>query len=352
MSRFFSARLSGLQTYVPGEQPQDMQYIKLNTNESPYPPSDGVIAAVDAQQVRDLRLYPDPEGRILTQKLADLYGVKPENIFLSNGSDEVLSFAFMAFCDGSHGAVYPDITYGFYPVFSALYGIDGKQIPLRPDFSVDIEAYTHAGRMIVLANPNAPTGLLLDVDQIEYLVRHNRDSVVVIDEAYIDFGGQSCYPLIQKYDNLLVVRTYSKSRCMAGARLGFAFGSRELIEDLTRIKFSTNPYNINRLTLVAGAAAVDDDAYYQQHCRQICQTRQKTADRLAELGFEQTASQANFLFARHPSVSGELLYRQLKENGILVRRFDRERISEFLRITIGTPEQMEQFCTVISRLIP
>ena len=235
MSRFLDKRYEALEAYTPGEQPRDQIYIKLNTNESPYPPAPSVVAAVDQKQIEDLRLYSDPTGLPLKQKLARLYGLQPENIFLSNGSDDILNFAFMAFGNPA-GAVYPDITYGFYPVYAQLHGVVAKEIPLEEDFSLDYRKYCAAGRMVVIANPNAPTGMEIPLWQIEEILKTNPDTVVVIDEAYVDFGGTSCYPLIEKYDNLLVVRTFSKSRCMAGARLGYAFGCRELIEDLEKLK--------------------------------------------------------------------------------------------------------------------
>lgn len=351
MSRFLSDRFIDLEEYVPGEQPQDKQYIKLNTNESPYPPSPRVFEAVNAKEVSDLRLYPDPNCTAFMKKLAEFYDVKPENLFIGNGSDEVLSFAFMAFCDSYRGAAFADITYGFYSVFADLYGIDARIIPLKDDFTLDVDAFCGIERMVVLANPNAPTGIAISVEDIEKIVSSNRDHIVIVDEAYVDFGAESCYKLIYKYDNLLVVRTYSKSRSMAGARLGFAFGSKAVINDLVKIKYATNPYNINRLTLVAGSAAIDDDVYYKQNCMEIIDTRQQTAQQLRNFGFEVTDSLANFLFVKSPDIGGRELYHLLKDRGILVRHFQKERIGEYLRITVGTSEDMQVLIRVVSEIL-
>ena len=260
MSRYLKEELQALRAYTPGEQPQDQAYIKLNTNESPYPPAPSVAAAITRQEVEQLRLYSDPTGAELKGKLAGLYGVEPENVFLSNGSDEVLNFAFLAF--GAEGVAYPDISYGFYPVFAQLYQLDAVEIPLKEDFTVDYRDYCGIGRMVVLANPNAPTGRSIPVTEIRQICQTNPDHVVLIDEAYVDFGGETALPLVKEFDNLLVTRTFSKSRCLAGGRLGYAFGSRALIEDLEKIKYSTNPYNLDRLTLRLGVATVEAEDYY------------------------------------------------------------------------------------------
>lgn len=352
MSRFMCEKYSALEAYTPGEQPTDMRYIKLNTNESPFPPSDGVINAVNALELSNLRLYPDPECGVLRRKLASLYNVGWENIFVSNGSDDILNFSFMAFCsDGEKGVVFPDISYGFYKVYADLYRSDYRQIPLRNDFTVNVQDYIGIGKNIVLANPNAPTGIALGISEIERIVSSNPDNVVIIDEAYVDFGADSCYRLTEKYDNLLVVRTYSKSRSMAGARLGFAIGNKELIKDLEKIKFSTNPYNINRLTLVAGAAAIDDDGYYTENCRRICQIREYTKTELEKLGFTLTESKANFLFAQSADISGLQLYTELKRAGILIRHFTGERICNYNRITVGTREEMDAFLDAVREIL-
>lgn len=339
MSRYLKEKYQAMEAYVPGEQPRDMEYIKLNTNESPYPPAPSVVAALGSEDVELLRLYSDPTARGLKEKLAALYGVQPDNIFLSNGSDDILNFAFMAF-PGKRGAVFPDISYGFYSVFAELHGIPYRQIPLREDFSLDYRDYCGTDSMVAIANPNAPTGMSIPVWQIEQILKANPDTVVLIDEAYVDFGGESCYPLIGKYDNLLVVRTYSKSRCMAGARLGYAIGPAELIADLEKIKYSTNPYNINRLTMKLGEATVDAERYYQEKCAAIIRTREETAEKLRNMGFEVLPSKTNFLFVKNDKIGGRELYEKLKDRGILVRHFGNPRICDYVRITIGTDEQM------------
>ena len=349
MSKFLKARYCSLEAYTPGEQPRDKKYIKLNTNESPFPPSEGVIKAVNENEVRDLRLYSDPTASALKAALAELHGVRPENIFLSNGSDDILNFSFMAFTE--KGAMFPEISYGFYSVFAELHGIDYVTVPLKSDFSIDPKDYTGNGKMVVIANPNAPTGLCLSVKEIEGILKANPQSVVVIDEAYVDFGGQSCYPLISKYKNLLVVQTFSKSRSMAGARLGFAIADEELIADLERIKYSTNPYNINRLTMAAGVAAVKDNDYYMDNCQKIIENRDYTTRELQALGFYVIPSKANFIFAKSDKIGGEELYLKLKDNGILVRHFTKEAIKDFNRITIGSIHEMEAFIKATKQIL-
>ena len=304
MSRFMDKKYVSLEEYVPGEQPKDMQYIKLNTNESPFPPSPKVLEAINSDEINKLELYPDPVCTGLTKRLAETYGVESENVFIGNGSDEVLNFSFMAFCED--GAAFADITYGFYQVFADLYNIDAKVIPLRADFSIGVEDYLNLNRCIFIANPNAPTGLVLPLDCIRKIIESNKDHVVIIDEAYIDFGGESCVQLVNEYDNLLVVQTYSKSRSLAGGRLGYAIGNAELIADLTK----------------------------------IIENRRYTTTELVKLGFEVLASCSNFVFARTDRMEGGELYLKLKAKGILVRHFDKERIKDYLRITIGTKEQM------------
>jgi len=350
MSRFMKQAYKSLEAYTPGEQPRDMAYIKLNTNESPFPPAPSVVQSLNGEDVEKLRLYSDPTGKGLKEKLAGLYGLTAENIFLGNGSDEILNFAFMAF-PGDKGVVFPDISYGFYTVYASLHGVPQEQIPLEEDFSVDYRKYCNTGKMTVIANPNAPTGKMIPVWQVEEILKTNPDSVVVIDEAYVDFGGESCYPLLESYENLLVVRTFSKSRCMAGARLGYALGNKELIADLEKIKFSTNPYNINRLTLSLGEATVDAESYYQDKCREIADVRESTAQALKNLGFTVLDSKANFLFAKTDAISGESLYLELKKRGILVRHFGAKRICEFNRITIGTAEQMQTFIETVKDIL-
>ena len=349
MSRFLKEQYRSMEAYTPGEQPRDMQYIKLNTNESPYPPAPSVVEAMNAEQVELLRLYSDPTAKNLKEKLAGLYDVRPENVFVSNGSDEVLNFAFMAF--GGQGAVFPDISYGFYEVFAELYAINAEKIPLESDFSVDYRKYCGKNQLVVIANPNAPTGMTIPVWQIEEIVKSNPDAVVVIDEAYVDFGGETCLPLIKKYDNLLVTRTFSKSRCLAGGRLGYAFASPEIIADLEKIKYSTNPYNINRLTLLLGEKTVDAEEYYQEKCREIEETRAWTTAQLEELGFTVLPSKANFIFMKTDKMDGGELYKTLKAKGILVRHFTNPRICQFNRVTIGTKKQMETFIGTLKEVI-
>ena len=349
MSRFLNARYQTQQAYTPGEQPRDMAYIKLNTNESPYPPAPSVVKAITAGEVELLRLYSDPTGKELKEKLAQLYDVQPDMVFLSNGSDEVLNFAFMAF--GGDGVVFPDITYGFYEVFADLYGIPYEKIPLKEDFSIDDADYCGKEKMVVIANPNAPTGLSLSLSQVERIVSSNPDQLVLVDEAYVDFGGESALPLIAKYDNLLVTRTFSKSRCLAGGRLGYAFGNSEIIADLERIKFSTNPYNLDRLTLRLGVATVEAEAYYREACEKIQTTRAWTSAQLENLGFQVLPSLTNFVFAKTDKMDGQELYLALKQRGILVRHFTNPRICQFNRITIGTPEQMQALIAAIQEIL-
>ncbi len=350
MSRFLNESYQSLQVYTPGEQPRDMQYVKLNTNESPYPPAPGVAEAV-AAEARRLELYSDPVCADLRDALARCYGFERSNVYVSNGSDEILSFAFMAFAGNGVRAFFPDISYGFYRVYADLYGLDYRCVPLREDFSIAPEDYAGLDGFIAIANPNAPTGMALGRDAIEAIVRSNPGHVVLIDEAYVDFGAESCLPLVAEYDNLLVVRTFSKYRGLAGARLGFAIASEGLIADLDRIKYSTNPYNVNRMTLAAGAASLAADAYNREIRRRVVETREDAVRQLCGMGFEVLPSLANFVFARHPGTAGGTLYRELKKRGVLVRHFDAPRISDFLRITIGTPEQMNTLFSAIKDIL-
>ena len=351
MSRFFSHRLDKLVPYTPGEQPRDMQYIKLNTNESPFPPSPSVIEAAAGEAGR-LQLYSDPTCRELTDKLAEVYGVAPEQVVLTNGSDEVLNFAFMAFADEDHPLVFPSVTYGFYPVFAELNRIPYEEIPLKEDFSVDYRDYLNLdGKTIVIANPNAPTGLCLSLSEIEEILKSNPDGVVIIDEAYVDFGAESAVALVDRYENLLVTQTFSKSRSLAGARLGFGIGQKALIADLHTVRYSTNPYNVNRMTAAAGYAALCDNEYYMANCRTIMENRAYTTEALEALGFEVLPSTANFVFAKTDKINGEALYLELKRRGILVRHFTKAGISEYNRITIGTKQQMEAFIASVQSIL-
>ena len=349
MSRFLNAQFQKLEAYTPGEQPRDQQYIKLNTNESPYPPAPSVVAAMTAGEVELLRLYSDPTAKNLKEKLAGLYRVTPENVFVSNGSDEVLNFAFMAF--GGGGVVFPEISYGFYEVYADLYALEAEKIPLKSDFSIDYRDYCGKNKMVVIANPNAPTGMSLPLSEMERIVSSNPDSLVLIDEAYVDFGGETALPLLEKYDNLLIVRTFSKSRCLAGGRLGYAFANPAIIADLEKIKYSTNPYNINRLTLLLGEKTVEAEAYYQEKSAEIIKTRTWTAQQLETLGFTVLPSRTNFLFAKTDRMDGGELYMALKEKGILVRHFSNPKIAQYNRITIGTKAQMERFIDTIKQIL-
>ena len=351
MSRFLSPALSAVTPYTPGEQPQDQQYIKLNTNESPYLPSPRVVAAVSEAEVEKLRLYSDPACAQLLRTAAAHFGLQPSQVMPGNGSDENLFFALRAFCDESHPLAFADITYGCYGVWCGLLHIPTHIIPLKEDFTLDPADYHGLHETIVIANPNAPTGLCLPREAIEGILRSNPDSVVIVDEAYVDFGGESCVPLIDQYETLLVVQTFSKSRQLAGARLGLAMGNAALIADLNRVKFSLNPYNINRLTLKAGQAALEDTAYFEKTRAAIMDTRAWTMQQLTDRGFTVLDSRANFVFASTGRINGGKLYKELKKNGILVRHFDAPRIENWLRITIGTPEQMQALMDAVDKIL-
>ncbi len=339
MSRFLSPKYSALTPYTPGEQPQKTGYVKLNTNESPFSPSPYAIKAAYSE-MKQLELYPDPECAALRRSLAELCGINEKQVVATNGSDEALYFAFLAFCDANRPAAFADVTYGFYKVFAELLGINCRIIPLKDDFSIDPGDYINAGATIFIANPNAPTGLALSRDEIEYIVAGNPDHLVVVDEAYVGFGAESCVNLIHRYDNLLVVRTFSKSYSMAGARLGFAMGNEALIRDLDAIRYSTNPYNINRMTMAAGIGALADRDYFYACLRTITENREYAANELKKLGFTGPRSSANFLFVKHPDIGGKELYEKLKARNVLIRHFEQPRIRDYNRITVGTFEQM------------
>nr|WP_326185511.1 histidinol-phosphate transaminase [uncultured Oscillibacter sp.] len=352
MSRFLSMEAARLAPYTPGEQPQDQQYIKLNTNESPFPPSPKVVQAISRAEVMKLNLYSDPTCGQLVQALAGRYGLRPENVLTGNGSDEILAFAFRAFCGQGKGLAHADITYGFYKSQVALFGLDAGIIPLREDFTLCVDDYMDFPGTIVIANPNAPTGIAVPRADIQRLLEADPDRVVIIDEAYVDFGGESCVPLIPRYDNLLVVQTMSKSRSLAGGRVGYALGGEELISALNRVKYSFNPYNVNRLSILAGAAAVEDEPYFQKCTSAIRGNRAWTVSELEGLGFTVLPSEANFIFAKSDRIFGEYLYRKLKEKGILVRWWsDNDRIRDYVRITIGSLEQMVALVDELSRLL-
>ena len=351
MSRFLSKEASALKPYTPGEQPAVAQYHKLNTNESPFPPSPKLMKAMTRAEGLKLNLYSDPTCSHLNEAIARHFELQPENVISGNGSDEILAFAFRAFCGEGKGVAYADVTYGFYKAQVALFGLEPTIIPLREDFTLNVDDYMDFPGTIVIANPNAPTGMAVSRMDIQRLLEANPDRVVIVDEAYVDFGAESCVPMIYRYDNLLVVQTMSKSRQLAGGRVGYALGSPELIGALNRVKYSFNPYNVNRLSLIAGAAAVEDEAYFQQCCGAIQGNRKWLVSELEALGFTVLPSYANFVFAKSNKIGGGDLYRLLKENGILVRWFDADRIRDYVRITIGSMEQLVELVDEISRLL-
>ncbi len=350
MSSFFSEKYKDLTPYTPGEQPQERKFNKLNTNESPFPPSP-FAQRLARQAVGDLQLYSDPEVKALIDIATEKLGVEKDEILFTNGSDEILNFAFMAFCDEKHPAAFADITYGFYSVYAQVNNVPYVQIPLKEDFTIDINDYMGIHKTIFIANPNAPTGIALAKEDIIKIIESNPNNVVVIDEAYVDFGGESCLDLIHTYDNLLVIQTFSKSRSMAGARLGFGAACKELIGDLNTIKYSTNPYNINRMTMAAGIGALGDEEYFKKNCQTIMENRKYTEEELKKLGFEMTDSKANFIFAKTPKMGGQDLYLALKERGILVRHFEKDRLRDYNRITIGSMEQMQELIDVLKELL-
>lgn len=349
MSRFLDARYASLEAYVPGEQPQGRRYIKLNTNESPFAPAPGAAACLCEEAAGAQRLYPDPQGMGLRKKLAEAFRLKPENILLGNGSDDILHFAFMAY--GGAGVAFADISYGFYKVFAALRGIEPLLLPLCEDLRMDAAAYHGLHKTICIANPNAPTGEALSLTQIEGILATNPDNVVLLDEAYVDFGAQSALPLLSRYENLLIVRTFSKSRSLAGARLGFAMAHPAVIEDLEKMRCSTNPYNVSRLSLAMGEASIEDMAYFEACRKKIMETRAYTAQRLKEMGFGMTNSLANFLFIRHPDMGGREIYEGLREKGVLVRHFDTPRLRDYNRVSVGAREEMEVFLSRLEEII-
>ncbi|MGN0983916.1 MAG: histidinol-phosphate transaminase [Gemmiger sp.] len=353
MSRFFTTTLASLKPYTPGEQLKMPNLIKLNANENPYPPAPGVAAAV-AGQVEGLRLYSDLTEAKLCAAIARRYGVQPENVLCGNGSDENLLLAIRAFCDGGRPLAFADITYSFYPVLCDLLHVPAHILPVQADFTIDPTAYYGLGETIVLANPNAPTSLLLPVAAVEEILRHNPDSIVIVDEAYIDFADDpaaTCVPLALKYDNVLVVQTFSKSRNLAGARLGFCIAHPDLIADMNRIKFSYSPYNVNSLSEAAGAAAMDDEAYFQKTTAAIRATRAWTTGQLRALGFTVLDSSTNFLFATTQRMPCAEIFQALRQRGILIRYFNSPRIDNWLRITIGTPPQMEALVQAIREIL-
>ncbi len=349
MSRFLDESYRTLTPYTPGEQPKAVDLVKLNTNESPFPPSPKAIE-IAKEELKKLNLYPDPECSALKKKIAETVGngITEENVFIGNGSDEVLYLLFNAYKGA--GFTFPDISYGFYPVYARISGAEYKEVPLKDDYSVDVDGLIEQKGNIVLANPNAPTGMTVSTEQIKKMLESNRERVVVIDEAYVDFGGESVVSLVNKYDNLLVVQTFSKSRSLAGGRLGFGVASKDIIKDLELLKYSVNPYNVNRITLALGVGILEDEEYTKKNCREVMANRLFTQSELGKLDFEVLPSKANFLFARHKQLSGEKVYSSLKKKGVLVRYFDKDRLRDFVRISIGSRVQMEKLISEIKLL--
>jgi histidinol-phosphate aminotransferase len=351
MSKFWSQVVRELEPYVPGEQPQIDGLIKLNTNESPYPPSPQVLKVMTPDAVERLRLYPDPNSAKLKDTIASYYAVNRDQVFVGNGSDEVLAILFMAFFQQQKPLLFPDISYSFYPVYCKLFEIKANTIPLRPDYTIAFADYPSANGGIIFPNPNAPTAIAKPLAEIEALLQKNTESVVVVDEAYVDFGAETAITLVDKYPNLLVVQTLSKSRSLAGIRVGFAVGNRELIDALDRVKNSFNSYPIDRIAEAATIAAFEDESYFQECRNLIMASREWTIAELTKLDFKVLPSQANFVFAEPPAgTSAATLAQQLRDNKILVRYFNKARIDQFLRITIGTQEQMQQLINVLKNL--
>ena len=337
---FLLEKHRSLPAYVPGDHEEGGGFVRLNTNESPYPPSPGVKAAI-AGEAGKLGYYNDPDCSALREALAGLYGVKPSQVIATNGSDELLYFAFLAFADETHPIALPDITYGYYDLFAAAHGIPLEKVPLKADFTIDYRDYTGIGKTVVFPNPNAPTGYALPVRQVAEIAKSNPENVIIVDEAYVDFGAETCLPLIEAYPNVLIVRTFSKSRSMAGARLGYGFACESLIAEIETIRNAINLYSVNRMTQAAGIAAVKENDYYMKNCQRIIEAREYTTRMLREQGFEVLDSKANFVFAKPKAMSAKALAIQLRERGILVRHWEKDRIRDYLRITIGSMQEMQ-----------
>lgn len=350
MSNFVNEKIGKLAPYVPGEQPKDKKYIKLNTNESPFPPSKKAVKMASKELVNS-RLYPDPDSTNLINAIANEVNVNSKNVIVTNGSDEVLNFVFIAYASENCPAIFPDISYGFYKVFAGVNGVPFEEIALKDDFSIDINDYLGKNGVIIIANPNAPTGLTIPLSDIEKLVVENPNRVVVIDEAYVDFGGESAIPLTKKYDNLLVTQTFSKSRSMAGARLGFGVASEKIINDLKTVQYSTNPYNVNRATAAMGIGAILDKNYFEKNVATITHNRENVISDLTALGFTCLPSKTNFVFCKSDKIGGEELYLKLKEKGVLIRHFNKERISDFIRVTIGSRVEMTAFINAVKEIL-
>ncbi len=351
MSNNWESYVRRVVPYTPGEQPQVTDVVKLNTNENPYPPSPAVRKILEDFEYGKMRLYPDPDSSVLVNAIAERYGVKPSQVFAGVGSDDVLSVAFMTFFGSDKPILFPNITYSFYDVWADVYRIPYKQISLNSDFTINREDYITENGGIVIANPNAPTGVMESIENIEYIVKNNPDSVVIIDEAYVDFGGESCLPLVEKYENLLVVQTYSKSRSMAGMRIGFAIGSEKLIKYMNDVKFSVNSYTMNPITQLCGAESMADEEYFRETVDKIIATRERTKARLTELGFVFPDSKTNFIFASPQKKSAQYIFEELKKRNIFVRYWNKPIICDYLRISIGTDEEMDRFFNALEEII-
>lgn len=349
--RFWSQRIRDVEPYVPGEQPKDRRYVKLNTNENPYPPSKKVAQALAQVDTDSLRLYPDPDCYALRKALADSKGLLPEQVFVGNGSDEVLAFCYLAFMDDETPAIFPDITYSFYPVYAAFFGNNARIVPVNEDFTIPMEEMMRDDGTVILTNPNAPTGIAVPLETIVALCRANQNHLVIVDEAYVDFGGESAVSMIGEFDNLLVVQTFSKSRSLAGMRIGFAYGNESLIAGLNAVKNSINSYTLDRMALSAAQAAVEDEAYTDDTCRRIAETREKTAGKLLDMGFVVLPSKTNFLFVSHKTAEASVIFKKLREKGVLVRYFNKPRINNFLRITVGTDEEMNILVSALTEIL-
>lgn len=350
MSKFWSPFVRDLVPYVPGEQPKLTKLVKLNTNESPYGPSPKALEAMRAQVNDDLRLYPDPNSDVLKQAVARYYGIEASRVFVGNGSDEVLAHAYNAFFKQDKPLLFPDISYSFYPVYCGLYGVEFEAVPLDEQFQIRVQDYSRPNGGIIFPNPNAPTGCLLALDAVEQILKGSPDSVVIVDEAYIDFGGKTAISLVEQYPNLLVTQTLSKSRALAGLRVGLAVGHPDLIEALERVKNSFNSYPLDRMAIAGAAAAFDDREHLEQTCNRVINSREVLVKQLQDKGFEVLPSAANFIFARHPQHDAAGLAAKVREQGVIVRHFKQERIAQFLRITIGTPEQNQALVDALGAL--
>lgn len=349
MSRFLSKSYEKLVPYTPGEQVNE-KVIKLNTNESPFPPSPRVKEVLSDAIIDKLNLYSDPELKELRSAIAEQFDVTPDMVFCGNGSDDVLAFAIMGFCGNGGKLCCPEISYGFYPVYADIFGVDLEQIPLKDDFSIDVNDYIGKRKNIVIANPNAPTGLALSFEDVEKIISSNPDNIVIMDEAYMAFCGESCMELVKKYNNLLVTRTFSKSHSLAGLRVGFGIASKEIIDDLNKLKYSFNPYNLNTLSIKAAAAAIADNEYYDDKIAQIVKNREYTVAELKKLGFSCTDSKANFVFVSHNKIPAAILASELRKKGILIRYFNKAKIDNYLRITIGSMEEMQILVAAIKEI--